>query len=876
MSLLIRRPAAPITDEHLDEVEAHFELTLPADYRAFLLETNGGRPVNDRFTYQGRSGPKPAELLGLYGVGRAGLVDGSFNDLVGANLDRPSGLPPGCLFVGEGETSLNYGKVVLACAGDAAGKVFYRPDTDDDKPTLYDVADSFAAFLDGLKPEGKKGPKPWQLAIFTGDLEAVKAELEKASADRPSDAVDLAVEDGQWEVLKFLVAKARKKLDLTPAELVLKALNEDRFELAKRMLAEWDVSRKELADCLAGTEGFLWLNLDLVRLLIDKGAEVNTDPDAGESPLHCAVTSTHLEAVQLLVEKGADPTVVNDDGRTPLQLAHRLEEPQIAKVLKEYEAEWAKKHAADAGPLVRPFDLHGITFVRTGRPITLDEILAFEKAKRLTFPPEYRWLLLQANGAILSANLMPYVPRDEDDDYDPEDEEGEQFLRVTLFPLREADCVDEFPEDEEPPPSLHESAEEASGWYHDGSEIPKGMLPIAELHGYGYDEVGFLLLGCSKKSMGQLYGFDHSRHPFHMTLPDLFARLAEVGRRPKPPVDRLADAIEARDLAGVKAALADDPKMPWGTRDGRLPVRMMFESKYDDALWAYVESGADLHPILSDAVNFDRTDLMKACLRRMKKVKKDELDTLRQVPAVYRDPELLALLAERGVKFNKAGRFDRPLAHVAAASGSLEALKFVLAQGADVHAREKETGRTALIAACDSDFGDPVDVVSELLRLGVPPNQWTPEGETALHYAVSHGYVEAGKKLIDAGESLFARHECYAPGMSVEQTRKMMGRAGREMEKMFAELARELDDDDLPPPDTSTPQGEKAAELVELMGAAQQNMKGMMGQLMAKAQQQQEEGFLGPPANAQQHYRDPEAAAKAIPILEAYERGRRG
>src|SRR5215207_9062364 len=93
MSLLVRRPAAPITDHHLDEVEAHFELTLPADYRAFLLETNGGRPVNDRFTYHGRSGPKQAELLGLYGVGRAGQVDASFQDLIGANLERPPGLP---------------------------------------------------------------------------------------------------------------------------------------------------------------------------------------------------------------------------------------------------------------------------------------------------------------------------------------------------------------------------------------------------------------------------------------------------------------------------------------------------------------------------------------------------------------------------------------------------------------------------------------------------------------------------------------------------------------------------------------------------------------------------------------------------------------
>ena len=875
MSLLIRRPAAPITEQHLDEVEAHFELTLPADYRAFLLDTNGGLPVNDRFTYQGRSGPKQAELLGLYSVGRDGLVDGSFNDLVGVNLERPRGLPAGCLFIGEGETSLNFGKVVLACAGEDAGKVFYRPDTDDDKPTLYDVADSFAAFLDRLKPESKKGSKPWQLAIYQGDLEAAKAELGKASSDRLDEAIDLAVDDGQWEILQFLFERVRKKNDLAPADLVLKALNEHRFGLARRMLAEWDVDRAALADCLAGTDGFLWLHLDLVRMLIDHGAEVNTDPDAGECPLHCAVGSTNAEAVALLIEKGADPTVVNDDGRTPLQLARRLEETRIAQMLQAHEAAWAKKHPDDAGPLTRPFDLRGVTFVRTGKPITLDEILAFEKEKKLTFPPEYRWLLLQANGALLSANLLPNDWRS-DDEAEDDESIGEEYLKLILFPLRQADCVDDFPDGEDAPPTLHYSAEEASGWYHDGSEIPKGTLPIGSLDGYGIEGSGFLLLGCSPKTLGQLYGFDHGRQPFDMTLPDLFAKLAEVTSRPKPPVDRLADAVAARDLAGVKAALAEDPNMPWSARDGRMPIRMMFEAKYDDALWAYVESGADLHPILSDAVNFDRTDLIKACLKRMPKVKKDELNMLRQVPATYRDPELIELLKERGVKFNKTGKFDTPLAHLAAMSNSLDALKFALAEGADVHAVEKETGRTALIAACDSAHGDPAELVAELLRLGVKPNQWTPEGHTALHFAVSHGHVEAAKKLIDAGESLFQRYECYAPGMSIDETRKMMGRAGRQMEKLFAEMTKDLDDDDLPPPpDTSLPQGEKAAELMELMGAAQQKMSGMMDQLREKMQQEQEEGFRGEPANAQRYYRNPEAAAKAIPVLEAYERDRR-
>src|SRR5262249_43438320 len=235
MSLMIRRPSAPTTERHLDEVELHFGLTLPAEYRAFLLATNGGLPVNDQFTYRGRSGAKKAKLLGLYGVGREGVVDGSFNDLVGGNLSRPRGLPAGGLFIGEGGAAMNYGKIVLACAGDEAGKVFYRPDMDDDKPTIHPVAETFPAFLAALTHESKKGPKPWQMAIYRGDLRALQEALAGPKPVRLTDAAELAIEDGRWEVLEFLLGKSSRKDELTPASVFAQALSQHRFELVKQV-----------------------------------------------------------------------------------------------------------------------------------------------------------------------------------------------------------------------------------------------------------------------------------------------------------------------------------------------------------------------------------------------------------------------------------------------------------------------------------------------------------------------------------------------------------------------------------------------------------------------------------------------------------------
>jgi ankyrin repeat protein len=178
-----------------------------------------------------------------------------------------------------------------------------------------------------------------------------------------------------------------------------------------------------------------------------------------------------------------------------------------------------------------------------------------------------------------------------------------------------------------------------------------------------------------------------------------------------------------------------------------------------------------------------------------------------------------------------------------------------------------------------STEADPVEVVRFLIAQGVKPLQWTCEGHSALHFAVSNGHLESAKALIDAGESLFARNEIYAQGMTIEQTRKLMGRGLAAMDKMMAEMAanwEEGDDDLPPPPDTSLPEGEKAAEMLDLIAQAQQNMGGMMDQLRQKAQQQQDEGMRGEPANAQRWYRHPAEAERILPILEAYERERRG
>ncbi|CAH0777991.1 unnamed protein product [Bemisia tabaci] len=75
--------------------------------------------------------------------------------------------------------------------------------------------------------------------------------------------------------------------------------------------------------------------LELVRALLDHGANVTQLSSLGETPLHCAVMGGSPEIVQLLCERGADVDANDWDGFTPLFFAKH---PDVANVLLENHA----------------------------------------------------------------------------------------------------------------------------------------------------------------------------------------------------------------------------------------------------------------------------------------------------------------------------------------------------------------------------------------------------------------------------------------------------------------------------------------------------------------------------------------------------------
>jgi len=63
------------------------------------------------------------------------------------------------------------------------------------------------------------------------------------------------------------------------------------------------------------------LQSDVLRILLDAGANPNVRQSAGWTPLHAAAMNGDLASVELLLASGADPAATNDEGRSVIDLA---------------------------------------------------------------------------------------------------------------------------------------------------------------------------------------------------------------------------------------------------------------------------------------------------------------------------------------------------------------------------------------------------------------------------------------------------------------------------------------------------------------------------------------------------------------------------
>jgi ankyrin repeat protein len=77
-----------------------------------------------------------------------------------------------------------------------------------------------------------------------------------------------------------------------------------------------------------------YCRLDVVALLLDKGAKVNIKAQDGATPLHLAAQQGCADVVKLLLARHADVNARDKDHRTPLGRAEAWHQEAIAQILR--------------------------------------------------------------------------------------------------------------------------------------------------------------------------------------------------------------------------------------------------------------------------------------------------------------------------------------------------------------------------------------------------------------------------------------------------------------------------------------------------------------------------------------------------------------
>ena len=180
-------------------------------------------------------------------------------------------------------------------------------------------------------------------ALYNKDLDTVKMLIEAGGTLEPA-YVDDAANYNFLPAVQFFVDQG---VDINQEynRPLSKACEEGHIEIAEYLLKTGKNSQKTLNEALEELcSSYSYYDnetakVNLAKLLLEQGAQVNNPAGTfNKTPLHGASFYGPLELVKLLVSNGADVNAVDDDGATPLQNAARKNELEIAKFLLQQGA----------------------------------------------------------------------------------------------------------------------------------------------------------------------------------------------------------------------------------------------------------------------------------------------------------------------------------------------------------------------------------------------------------------------------------------------------------------------------------------------------------------------------------------------------------
>lgn len=192
-------------------------------------------------------------------------------------------------------------------------------------------------------------------AVGADRLDVVELLLEHGAAceDRTPSPLDAAIRAGHTRIVERLLAHRRSRLSELPdlASPLSEAVATFDPQLVRLILShamEDDIDTDALSASLMMAVSAFPINgrdvrrqrLEILKILLDHGANVNAARTPHASPLHAAVGLCSVEIVRFLVEQGADVNHPDPEGLMPLDRLHdsNPDREAIERLLRDHGA----------------------------------------------------------------------------------------------------------------------------------------------------------------------------------------------------------------------------------------------------------------------------------------------------------------------------------------------------------------------------------------------------------------------------------------------------------------------------------------------------------------------------------------------------------
>ncbi|KAJ5608079.1 hypothetical protein N7537_004698 [Penicillium hordei] len=624
-----------------------------------------------------------------------------------------------------------------------------------------------------IDEQGSFGRTPLSAACERGHLDAVKKLLEnnadfEIAGDNGHTPLHTAACSGHVELVKLLLEKGAKihnGSDGSKTPLYCACLN-GHYQVAQ-MLLQWEpelmATREEWIPLFAASKGGF---LDIVQLLIQKGADVGASDTFRETPLYIACENGHIEVVRLLLDKGADVHHRNQFGWTPVNTACDEGFSDIALLLVERGADINVPNESDETPLSSACYRGHIEVVR----------LLLDKGADIHHQSQSGWTPVNnaSRGGFLD---IVQLLNERGADIEVQNESGETPLSsacyrghievVRLLLDKGAD--------------VHHQSQ--SGWtpvkdastagfldivqllIQKGADIDTpdhfGETPLYAACESGHTDIVRLLL----EKGADVHHANHkewtavhitSHRGFLNILLLLIDRAADINAQSKDGETALLRASYNGHIEVVKSLIEKGADLEIANRYGLKPLTVAAEKGFLDVITLLLEEGAiiegadkngekPLHVAASNG-SLDITNMLLENGANITSVTKSGLTPL-HFASYVNSLDVVNLLLDKGADIESVDVYMGTPLHIASVSGNLDVVNLLLDRGAAINS-VAEGGVTPLHFAL---YGNSLDVVNLLLDKGADTEIVDAHMGTPLHIASVSGNLDVVNLLLEKG-----------------------------------------------------------------------------------------------------------------------------